>query len=374
MERVTKARTRLLMSQPFFGVLALRLQIQEACDMDTMSTDGSSIFVNPDFVQQLSDDELIAVMAHEVMHCAHLHPYRREGRDLLLWNMACDYAINSILKESGFILPDGALLNQAYSGMSAEWIYADLLDKRDGQSPQSNSLDPGGCGAVTDPQESTGHEQTASDRKQKETAWKHAVIQAHQTAKASGRAPGGMDRLIRDIKKPKLDWRILLARFINARDHSDYSFSRPNPRFLHQDIFLPSLENQKLEELVIACDTSGSVSQEEIDQVNGELNAILQTVRPASVTVLHCDFEIKKVERFTPDSGTVTLEPVGFGGTDLRPPFDWCRENGVMPDAILYFSDLLSHQWPDVSPAPVLWITPNQRKAPIGETISLQYG
>ena len=77
------------------------------------------MWYNPSFSAGLSDAELVGVMAHEIMHCAMLHPFRRNGRDGQEWNVACDYAINGLLKQSGFTLPGDALLDSQYDGLSA---------------------------------------------------------------------------------------------------------------------------------------------------------------------------------------------------------------------------------------------------------------
>ena len=111
-----KARAALLVSAPFWGVLSLRLAPIEDSSIPTMKTDGVSIRYNPDFVAGLSRSVLRTCIAHETMHCAALHHTRRGARDLRRWNIACDYAINPLLVEAGFELPDGALLDPAYAG------------------------------------------------------------------------------------------------------------------------------------------------------------------------------------------------------------------------------------------------------------------
>src|SRR5262245_58435237 len=105
---VERARTQLLVSQPFYGCLALHLALVEVDDakfVDTMAVDGFSMFYHPPFVEGLSEQELVGVVAHEVTHCAYLHMTRRGHRDPKLWNVAGDFVINSDLKKAGFTLP-----------------------------------------------------------------------------------------------------------------------------------------------------------------------------------------------------------------------------------------------------------------------------
>ena len=92
-DRLTRARVHLLLDFPWFGSLAMRIKIVESTDgawCPTFQVDGTSMWYNPSFSAGLSDAELVGVMAHEIMHCAMLHPFRRNGRDGQEWNVACD--------------------------------------------------------------------------------------------------------------------------------------------------------------------------------------------------------------------------------------------------------------------------------------------
>src|SRR5262245_38471254 len=91
--KLTRARTQLVLNQPFFGALCLRLKLMAGA-VPTMSTDGKRILYNPAFVEELKPAELEGVLAHEVSHCALGHFCRRGSRDAKLWNTATDYAIN----------------------------------------------------------------------------------------------------------------------------------------------------------------------------------------------------------------------------------------------------------------------------------------
>jgi predicted metal-dependent peptidase len=107
--RIQKARTSLILDHPFFGSLLFRLKGRECRSVQTMATDGVSLFYNPDFVETLNAATLAGTLAHEVMHPALHHHVRRSGRDPKLWNQACDFAINPLLVDAGLSLPDGVL-------------------------------------------------------------------------------------------------------------------------------------------------------------------------------------------------------------------------------------------------------------------------
>ena len=129
--RIQKARTALLLDHPFFGSLLFRLGGWATGSIQTMATDGVSLFYNPEFVETLNAAELAGVLAHEVMHPALQHHTRRADRDLKRWNMACDYAINPLLLDAGLTLPKDVLIDHRFRGMSAERIYNLIEEQQD---------------------------------------------------------------------------------------------------------------------------------------------------------------------------------------------------------------------------------------------------
>src|ERR1700733_5964141 len=139
--RIQKARTSLIRDHPFFGSLLFRLKGRESRSVQTMATDGVSLFYNPDFVETLNEATLAGTLAHEVMHPALHHHVRRSGRDPKLWNQACDYAINPLLVDAGLSLPDGVLIDDRFRGMSSEQIY-NLLES-DSETGQDSSKEDG---------------------------------------------------------------------------------------------------------------------------------------------------------------------------------------------------------------------------------------
>ena len=112
--RLTRARSGLILTQPFFGSEVMRLKLELDSSIPTAAVNSKRIRFNPDFVEGLTDPELMGVLAHEVLHRAFGHHWRRDSRDPKEWNVACDYAINPILVKAGMTLPDGALLDSEY--------------------------------------------------------------------------------------------------------------------------------------------------------------------------------------------------------------------------------------------------------------------
>jgi predicted metal-dependent peptidase len=390
--RIRKARTALLLDHPFFGSLLYRLKDRESRAVKTMATDGISLFWNPEFVETLTAATLAGTLAHEVMHPALHHHLRRSGRDPKGWNIACDYAINPLLVDAGFRLPEGVLLENRFRGMSAEQIY-NLLESDQGSDPnsdndqestasdnsngspaQNESSDPsapetdGGIGQVLDAPLESDDSPTVEEQARE---WETAVKQAMTVAQQAGKVPAGLDRAMEGVAEAAVNWREDLRRLWSETAASDYSWMRPNRRHLWNGLYLPGVIKEGVGEIVIAVDCSGSISGRQLRLFEAEARSILEGQRPECVHVLYFDAVVQKVEIY--EAGQpISLNPVGGGGTEFGPCFDWVEERGIMPQTIVFLTDLFG-SFPSEAPCyPVLWASTGRRQAPFGEVIPMQ--
>src|SRR6516225_7931628 len=95
--KIERARFRLILDAPFWGALMIRLPVVPGYERPTFCTNGVQIRYNQKYADSLSDGEVTYALAHEIAHCAMGHLWRLEGRDLELWNRACDYVVNQML-------------------------------------------------------------------------------------------------------------------------------------------------------------------------------------------------------------------------------------------------------------------------------------
>lgn len=405
-QKMSRARAELILSQPFFGALALKLKLEQRQDVETLCVDGVTLSYNPDFIVGLSHAETVGVVAHEVMHCAAAHHARRGNRDHETWNEAGDYAINGILDGAGFDLPEGALLDPSYHGQSADEIYLTLKARKpqqpqggQGQSGAGQGQNQGGQGQGGQGQQGQGHGAgngatghfadapgaagSEAAAKAAENEWKVATMQAAQAAKAAGKLPAEIAEMIEDMRRPQVDWREVLPRFVSQVAQADYTWSRPNRRFIHMGLHLPSLYSERVGRIGIVVDTSGSVSKEELDAFGGEVTAIAEDVAPEQVRVVYCDTRVQREDVFEDPTDFEWKAPRG-GGTNMKPGFarlmgeDGRAEDHEPPICILCLTDLEFWRWPDDPGVPVLWVsTGDDRhadKAPFGETVQLHVG
>lgn len=376
--KVRKARATLVMSQPFFGALALRLKVEESNKIKTVDCDGATLSYNPEFINSLTVEQVKGVIAHTVMHPAMLHHTRRGNRDVKKWNKAADYAINGLVTRAGFALPPGYLIDAKYDGHPAEHIYTMLPDE-DGDD-ECDGNDPGGCGGVSDPKgegkdgdkEGKGG-MSQSEMKNEELQWKIAVAQAAFVAKQQGRLPADMERFLDELMAPVIPWKEILRRFLTEKANDDFSWKKGNRRFISQGLYLPSRESESTGDIVVAIDTSGSIGQKELTEFGSEIQGIIDEVRPRKTIVIYCDAAVNKVVEFTP-TDPVILEAVGGGGTDFRPPFHWLEEHGIEPKCLVYLTDGYG-SFPEEHTVffPVMWCINNMDVTPpFGEHLYLQ--
>ena len=372
LEEYTKSRSQLVLRNPFFGTLALRLKPISDDSVPTACTNGQFIAFNPKWFLKLREEERVGLIAHEVMHVALMHMLRREERDAVKWYVAGDYVINNALLKSKFILPHTELIDPKYDNMSTEEIYALLPeDIKDGTGPGDILLldgdDPGGCGAVIDhPSVSDG---SASGKFEAEI--EIAVQQAAEAAKAMGKLPGHLQTLIEKALAPKVDWKMVLARFLRTNNKSDFTWIKPNRRFISRGLYLPSLHTPALEEIAVAVDTSGSVSEAELEQFTGEITSILHDTNPELIHFLQCDTKVCADTEYTRENLPLKITYEGRGGTRFSPVMKYLKENHPNISALVYLTDLESDDFGDAPHYPVLWISTASTEAPYGEVIQI---
>ena len=240
------------------------------------------------------------------------------------------------------------------------------------EKPQQKNRDPGNMGAVRDATTKDGQVASEADKKQMEEDWKIAVAQAARQQKTCGNLPGELQKMVDEIVNPTVDWRELLRRFVNERAREDYSWFPPNRRYVGQGIYLPSTRSEKMGEMVLGYDSSGSVGRKETNQFAGETSSIVEE-NGAHVTVIYCDTRVANVEEFGPDDMPIELNPRGGGGTDFRPVFDYVEEHDLEPACLIYFTDGYCNSFPKEEPAyPVLWAcTRKGFEPPFGEVIEV---
>ena len=389
--KIKQARAAMLVDCPFFGELSLKLILKEdTTEGMTMWTDGMTLGYNPDWVLKQSAPKLTFVVAHEVAHCALSHQLRRNNRDHEMWNEACDYAVNAMLQQYGWKLPEDCYYDPQYGGKSAEAIFNIIngkkgkKDKQEDKQGDSNSQTgagndfygqgqgdtlpenkngstgqtdsqlgdcPKGHGEVRDYPGNTDKDEAA----QQEQEWKQAAAAAAIHAEQAGKCPGNFKKLIQELIESKVNWQEVLQRFVNEQARDDYSWRRTNSRYAHTGFVLPALQNEKLPPLVVAIDTSGSISDKDLQQFASECEEIL-SLYDTTLRVVMIDTEVRHTQDFSREDMPIKFEMFGGGGTKFAPLFEHVNGLEETPLAVIYLTDLQCKDYGPEPDYPVLWI------------------
>ena len=363
-ERLNKAVVA-IMAEPKYTALAGVLMIGDKTvedDVPTAYTNGRDERYGRKFIEALIDAELRGLVLHENYH--KLFRHLTTWRDLWdenarLANMACDFVINLKIQDEnkdGFAkLPDGGCIDERFRGMNAKQVF-DIL-KQD----QEEGGGGGGGGGHGEPLDEHDWEGAGGLSEDEERQLERDIDEAiRQGALSAGKMGHNVDRDFDELLKPQVDWREMLREFINATcAGKDFStWNRPNRRFIGQGIYMPSGVSEKVEELVLAVDTSGSIGQRELTLFLTEVKGICTTVKPDKVRLIYWGHKIAGDETYEMDeidNITKSTKPVGGGGTDVECVTEYMKEERITPQAVIVLTDgYLAGSWGDWS-CPLLW-------------------
>jgi predicted metal-dependent peptidase len=361
------AKSQLVLGHPFFASLLLKWGLTSRPDIPTLAVNGRGhIFYNEGYVNALTTPEIVFGFAHEVLHVAFQHSGRKGARDHKRWNIACDAVINETLIAEGVgVMPEGWVRFPNAQNMCAEEVY-DLI-------PETTGEDEGECGIGDDMLEGEGEGGLSeAEASEIEAGLKLALIQAAQAAQMAGKLPKGIARMVEAWLNVKTPWHQVLERFmVELVRSNEYSWARPNRRFLGLGLYLPGHTREpKMGEVVIVVDTSGSIDEETLARFGGHVNAILEQCSPERVRVLYCDTQVNLVEEFTPEDGEIQLRAVGGGGTDLEQAWAWLSNEGATPEVAIVLTDMYT-SFTTAPPFPVVWAATTDRVAPYGITLQV---
>lgn len=371
--KLAAARTRLILDKPFLGALVLRLPLKAAEWCRTTATDARAFYYNPRWIESLNGSQVQFALAHEALHCALGHFARRGHRILRKWDIACDLAINPLLVDEGLVPPAEAFVLDVYRGMAAEEIYPCIDDNDNETESMDDHLwegEEGGQGG----QGSAPAPLTAQEKEQLQQQWQRHLAAAAQRAREAGKLSGQLARLTEAALAAQVSWRALLAQYLSQAARDDYTWQRPSRRNDGDSggVIWPSLRSRS-GDIHVAIDVSGSVTEKDLAEFLGELNALKGTT-PVRITLFACDSDLAAGAPWTFEPWDELRLPqqfAGGGGTAFTPVFDWIAQHGQQPDTLLYFTDA-DGAFPREAPNyPVLWLVKGKAPVPFGRRIQL---
>jgi predicted metal-dependent peptidase len=378
--KMKQALNDLTVLHPFWACLAIHMPFEEKTDIPTFATDGKKIYYNLKFSESLSRAVNMFALAHEPAHPMFHHLsrifVRRPGRsevygfrdgkpmyfDPILYNIAGDHVINLMLKDCGFEIWKDCYCDPQFKGMTTEQVYDKLEDKQK-KTGKKLGLDKITGGDIMAPGEGFSEDEV-----------REIVTKAAAIARSQGKLPASLEALIKEATEPQYPVYSLLERFIdsNIRDE-DHTFAIPNKRYLPYGIVMPAQFCDKISDVTIVYDTSGSVPDEDLQRFHRVAGDILRKLSPKVVRLIQCDADVHKVDEFTNLSQWASgVKLTGRGGTSFVPPFEWLRKKQIAPSCLVYLTDM-EGDFPRHAPNyPVMWVsTQKEHVAPFGMTVHL---
>jgi len=311
----------------------------------TAYTDGVNKRYSREFISKLSDAELRGLVLHENLHVAlkHIQRFKKEFKaEPMLINASADYVVNDIilnLNDRSFLtLPEDRLYDAKYRNWSVREVYEDLKKQR-----QDNNTPQGGNEYKTldDHDFESSKDMTEAEAKELSSKIDKALREGGILA---GRMGAKIPRTIQELLEPKVDWREVLREFVTSatRGSDEYTWRRFNKRLMANDIYMPSMENESIGELVVAIDTSGSIGGQELTEFASELASICSVCTPSKVRVLWWDTEVHGEQVFSPENYNNLkdiLKPQGGGGTMVSCVSDYINAKKINSEAVIVFTD-----------------------------------
>lgn len=385
-------------------------------EMFTAYTDGVNKRYSKPFLETISSEsKLRGLVLHENLHVA-LKQIPR-GKDMFkedskIANMAADFVVNDIIanikgtvsggNESIVTLPEGALYDPFFHNWNMREIY-NYIRK---ENPQRQKQSGGSSGESNSPSES-GTQGRGGDNKIKangkeydmggsgfdEHDWESYIEglsdeerkdlgdkidrALREGGMLAGRMGGKMPRAIGELLEPKIDWREALRDFVasSIKGKDEFTWRRMNKRHMANDIYMPSMENETIGEVIVAIDTSGSIGGKELTEFATELASICDLVSPDVVRIIWWDADVHGEQVFKPDQYqniASLLKPLGGGGTRVSCVSKYINEKKLSAEAVIVFTDGYVEydiEWNIVPPT--LWMITQNRSldVPVGKKV-----
>jgi predicted metal-dependent peptidase len=356
-DRLIQARVAMLIKHDFWGKMATRMRLINAdAWCGTAATDGKNFYYNSEFVLALgSIDKVIFLFAHEVLHCIYDHIPRTGDRDRKLSNIAQDYVINADLVHYGVgkaIDEVEIIYDKKYFNWSFEAVYDELYKNAEKidinelfERLLDDHLEPGegedDDGAGEDGDVSSKRPRlTKEQREAIKDEIREAVLQAAQ-GNSAGNLPGGIQRIVNNLTNPKMDWRSLINMKIPSLAKNDYSYQRFNKKYMQSGIIVPGLNREEAIDVCIAVDTSGSISQQILEEQLSEVVGLMDMYEEFTIRIWQFDTGIYGYAEFTKDTAgdILNYEVKGGGGTDFEANWKFMKQEGIEPQMFIMFTD-----------------------------------
>lgn len=322
------------------------------------------------FHERMPIEQRIGILKHEMLHIAlgHLIRVKDDDKDFKKYNIASDCALDQEIPKNHLpsyaIYPDNNFPTkekQVLWGETAEYYYSIIDD----EAIKGNK----GQGECPGEGESNGYSYTLDDHSlweevegdptlQKELTKNMVEKAANETQKAAGKLPINYSSMIENLTvRREVDWKRVLRSIVgNKKANLKRTLLRRDRRLPFAN-WIKGKTKDRIFELAVISDVSGSVSDAALLQIWGEIINICNMFK-TPVTMIQVDTQPSKPEKLT--KTTKVLERKACGGTYLSPAITALKENKINFNALVVTTD--GYLFPeDIEPfaklhCPVIWL------------------
>jgi len=399
LKRIEKGLRMVTVPMPHLAGLAAAVRVNLDWRIPTMGIFASGrLLVNPGFAARLKDNELVFVLAHELLHLALRTHDRARGSGRLEFNYAHDYIINDILRtELGFAsIPAGGLDMPGARERSAEDIVIEMRRNADLMPSRSQVFE----GAQTSVRQVFGDQRNTNDdagdvladQKEREmfpaeaddqakhkavidaiTARGLSLAEAMKAFKGRGLGDGAMHATVTAQRGPlRPAWQNALQKWIESSSPGERTFTRPSRRGAERgDVVLPGRKRESWM-LNVVLDTSGSMT-EEVPLALGAIADFCDAAGVDQIRIIQCDTTVTSDQTVSPEELT-TFAISGFGGSDLSPAMLMLAEDPQITATVVVTDGEIAFPT-DPMPYGVLWVLPARHalsfNPPYGHVIAM---
>ena len=358
--------TSLLIEQPFYGDILLKLPIVRDDSVPTACTDGRTIRWSGKFFGPLNENQRHYVLMHEVFHTLLMHPLRRGSKDPEIWNVAADLVVNAMCDELATYLnyssspatrlqrPPNGLFAAISPDITADTLYELIQQDNKGRSgrkllmrrhywnahgmPNSGSL----VDALPPPPDLLTSQLSEEEAAVLQQEMRELLKSAMEHVQGDGAASWMPARLAELLKVKPLNWKSLLRDFLSEAQSDDTSYATPERKYLHMDMILPGhglSEDDELDSVWAFIDSSGSISQEEMDAFLTQMYHLVKEFH-CEMNIAYWSTSVTDVYRkIRSEKQVLQSLPRHSGGTDINCVYRWVQEQKLRPWVSLILTD-----------------------------------
>ena len=368
-QSISRLKINLVRKRPFYGVILMKLNdMKESNTTNIMSTDGENIYYNKKYMEQLNEAERNFYLLHQLYHCIFMHPSRMINKDIKIANIAADFLVNYYIdmeknefKKAGIIIniPKDAYMiknendRKSLDKLSFEQLYEIIYNKQKSKiqaSLHENHISKENNSTLSIYGNNINLNKINNDLILPQSAEKTSsnmrriIQESIITNKMYGSKmiediPGSFLRRVTELIGTRVPWYKYLKRYLINILQDDTSFDTPDKNHIYRRLILPGPyeDENKIEDIIFLIDTSGSISEEDLNNFLYQAYNVCKDFEAQGVAIF---FDSIVQDVFKINKKNINKLPIyGGEGTDVNVALEYIKNEKLKYSCILVLTD-----------------------------------